>query len=105
MPALGVGIVRDGRIIALGMAGERKLGSGDWATLDDRMEVASCSKSVTATVAAMLAEKGVMRWDMTVNEVFPELRQSILPEYSNVTVEMFLRHRSGLDQWMRSNKL
>ena len=87
------------------MAGERKLGSGDWATLDDRMDVASCAKSITATVAAVLAEKAVRPWDMTVKEVFPELRKSILPEYSNVTLEMLLRHRSGLDRWMRSNEL
>ena len=105
LPALGVGIVRDGKIIGLGMAGERKLGSGDWATLDDRMDVASCAKSITATVAAVLAEKAVIRWDMTVKEVFPELRKSILPEYSDVTLEMLLRHRSGLDRWMRSNEL
>jgi hypothetical protein len=56
LPALGVGIVRDGRIIGLGMAGERESGSGDWATLDDRFDVGSCSKAVTATVAAMRAD-------------------------------------------------
>jgi CubicO group peptidase (beta-lactamase class C family) len=105
LPALGVGIVRDGEIIALGMAGERKYGSGGWATLDSRFDVASCSKSVTATVAAMLVEQGVLRWDMTVEEVFPELGGSVLPAYSGVTLDMFLRHRSGLDQWMRTNEL
>src|SRR5262245_60313431 len=44
-PALGVGVIHRGKIVALGMAGERKRGSGDWATLDDRFEVGSCAKS------------------------------------------------------------
>ena len=104
LPALGLGIVRDGTTIGLGMAGERRSGSGDWATLDDRFDVASCSKSVTATVAAMLVERGVVRWDVTVKEVFPELRQSIQAAYADVTLEMLLRHRSGLDRWMSTNE-
>jgi CubicO group peptidase (beta-lactamase class C family) len=104
LPALGVGIVREGKIIAVGMAGERKLGSGDWATLDDRFNIASCSKSFTAAVAAMLVEKGVARWDMTIKEVFPEMQLSIRPVYADVTLDMFLRHRSGLESWMRTNE-
>jgi CubicO group peptidase (beta-lactamase class C family) len=104
LPALGVGIVRDGKIIGLGMAGERRIASSDWATLDDPFDVASCSKSATATVAALLAERGAVRWGMKVKDVFPELRQSILPAYAEVTLDMLLRHRSGLDQWMRTNE-
>ena len=100
LPALGVGFVRDGRIIGLGVAGERALGTGNWATVDDRFNVASCAKSFTATAAAMLVEKGVVRWDMTVKEVFPDLKRSMLPIYSDVTLEMLLRHRSGLESWM-----
>lgn len=104
LPALGLGIVRDGKVVGLGMAGERQAGSGDWVTLDDRFDVASCAKAVTAAVAARLVEKGVVRWDMTVEEVFPELRESMLPSYSDVTLDMFLRHRSGLHRWMSTNE-
>jgi CubicO group peptidase (beta-lactamase class C family) len=105
LPALGVGIIRNGQIVALGMAGERQIGSGDCATLADRFDVASCSKAVTATVAARLVEQKVMRWDMSVAEVFPDLKKSMRREYMDVTLDMLLRHRSGLDQWMRSNEL
>jgi CubicO group peptidase (beta-lactamase class C family) len=104
LPALGVGFVRDGRIIGLGVAGERALGTGNWATVDDRFNVASCAKSFTATAAAMLVEKGVVRWDMTIKEVFPDLKRSMLPVYSDVTLEMLLRHRSGLESWMSLNE-
>jgi CubicO group peptidase (beta-lactamase class C family) len=104
LPALGVGIIREGKIMGLGVAGERAAGSGDWATVEDRFDVASGAKSITAVVAALLVQRGMLRWDMTVAEVFPELRGAIRPAYESVTLEMFLRHRSGLDQWMRSNE-
>jgi CubicO group peptidase (beta-lactamase class C family) len=102
-PALGVGIIHRGKIIGLGMAGERKAGSENWATIEDRFTGASCAKSMTATVAAMLVEEGKLRWNTKIVEVFPEWQKTILPAYTNVTLEQLLEHRSGLDQWMNSN--
>lgn len=32
-PAFGVGVIFRGKIVALGMAGERRIRTGDWATL------------------------------------------------------------------------
>ena len=103
-PALGVGIIHRGRIVGLGMAGERKRGAGNWATLDDHFTGASCAKSMTATAAAMLVEEGTLRWDTKITDVFPEWQKTILPAYTNVTLEQLLEHRAGLDQWMNSNE-
>ncbi len=102
-PALGVGVIFRGKIVALGMAGERKLGSGDWATLADRFPVGSCAKSMTATVAAKLVEQGKLHWDDRVMDVLPTVKASALPAYADVTLEQLLGHRAGLDQWMNSN--
>jgi CubicO group peptidase (beta-lactamase class C family) len=104
VPALGIGIVHRGRIVGLGMAGERAEGSMDWAILDDPFDVASCSKSVTATIAAMLVEEGKVRWDTTFAEAFPELRSVIHPGYAGATLELLLRHRAGLDHEMNRNE-
>jgi D-alanyl-D-alanine carboxypeptidase len=104
-PGLGVGVIHRGKIAALGMAGERKVGSGEWATLDDRFEVGSCAKSFTAMLAAMLVEEGKLRWDDRVIDILPTVKAGILPEYADVTLEQLLGHRSGLDQWMKSNDL
>ena len=103
LPALGIGIIHEGRIVGLGMAGERAVGSGDWATLEDAFDVASCSKSVTGTIAAMLVEQSKVRWDITFAEVFPELRSVIHPGYAGATLELLLRHRAGLDHEMNRN--
>lgn len=100
LPALGIGIIHEGNIIGLGMAGERKIGSKDWATIDDLFDFASCVKSMTATVAGILVEKGQLRWNRTLLETFPELKPLMRDEYHHVTLEMLLTHRSGLDSWM-----
>ena len=104
-PALGVGVIFRGKIVGLGMAGERKLRSGDWATLDDRFEVGSCAKSITAMLAAMLVEEGKLRWDDRITDILPTVQAVALPDYADVTLEQLLGHRSGLDQWMRLNEL
>jgi CubicO group peptidase (beta-lactamase class C family) len=102
-PALGVGIVHRGRIVGLGMAGERVAGSGDWATVDDTFDVASCSKSLTATVAALLVDEGAIAWDTTVVAAFPELRDRIHPGYADATLERLLRHTAGLGHDLNRN--
>jgi CubicO group peptidase (beta-lactamase class C family) len=40
-------------------------------TLDDRWHLGSCTKSMTASLAAMLIEDGLLRWDTTVGEILP----------------------------------
>jgi CubicO group peptidase (beta-lactamase class C family) len=103
LPALGIGIVHRGETVGLGMAGERAAGSADWATLDDVFDVASCSKSVTATIAAWLVERGVVQWTTTLGQAFPELGASLHPWYVNATLEQLLRHRAGLGHDMNRN--
>jgi CubicO group peptidase (beta-lactamase class C family) len=103
-PALGVGVIYRGKIVGLGMAGERKPSSSDWATVDDRFAVGSCAKSITAMVAAMLVEDGKLRWEDRIIDILPTAQAGALPEYADVTLEQLLGHRSGLDQWMSNNK-
>jgi CubicO group peptidase (beta-lactamase class C family) len=103
LPALGVGIIHRGQIVGLGVAGERAAGSADWATLEDAFEIASCSKSVTATMAALLVEEKKVHWDVTLGEAFPELKAVMHPSYATVTLEQLLRHRSGLGRLMDRN--
>jgi CubicO group peptidase (beta-lactamase class C family) len=102
LPALGIGIIHKGKILGLGMAGERAVGSNNWARVDDLFDFASCVKSMTATVAAMLVEKGQLHWNTKVTEVFPELVSVMRNDYRDVTLEMLLTHRSGLNSWMGS---
>ena len=80
--ALGIGILHEGRIVGLGMTGERAIGTGDWATVEDAFDVASCTKSITATIAAMLV---------------------VHPGYASTTLELLLRHLGGLRRLLRAS--
>jgi CubicO group peptidase (beta-lactamase class C family) len=96
LPALAAAVVSNGVTIAVGAVGMRKFGESVPVTVRDQFHLGSCTKSMTATVAAMLIEEGKLAWDTTLAQAFPELSQSIHPDLRDVTLEQLLAHRAGL---------
>jgi len=96
VPALAGGIIVDGRLVATAAVGQRVRGGASLVTAADPFSLGSVSKSMTATLAAILVERGRLRWGTTIGQAFPELRGKMRPEYENVTLRMLLDHRSGL---------
>ena len=74
LPALAVVVTKDGRICERAAVGVRKVGDPALVTTNDVFHIGSCTKSMTATVTAILIEQGRLRWDTTIAEVFPELK-------------------------------
>ena len=60
----------------------------------DLFQIASCTKSMTATLAGLLVEQGRIRFDSTLAQVFPTL--PINAALRDVTLLQLLQHRSGL---------
>lgn len=96
LPALAVVVVKDGQICDRAASGVRKAGDLTPATVNDQFHIGSCTKSMTATLAAMLIEEGKLRWDTTIAEVFPELKDTMQKLYASVTIEQLLTHRGGV---------
>ncbi|HPB29161.1 MAG: beta-lactamase family protein [Acidobacteria bacterium] len=96
IPALAAAVVQDGQVIAVGAVGTRRWGEAIPVTLDDRFHLGSDTKAMTATMAAILVERGKLRWDSTIGEVFPELGDGADPVFKALTVERMLSHTSGL---------
>ncbi|MDQ6631916.1 MAG: beta-lactamase family protein [Verrucomicrobiota bacterium] len=94
-PALAAAVVVDGKIVVTNAVGFRKNGGTEKVTVDDKFHLGSVTKSMTATVAAMLVEQGKISWTTTIGEIFPELKSEIHPDYLGVTLEQFLSQRSG----------
>ena len=69
VPALAAAAVDEGQIVALGVTGLRRAGCEEPVMRDDRWHLGSCTKSMTASVAAMLVEDGFLQWDITIGEV------------------------------------
>ena len=76
--------------------GRRQRGATPAFAVDDPVHIGSCLKAMTATVVGRLVDRGVVRWDTTLAEVFPELADALDPELGTITFEELLSHRSGL---------
>jgi CubicO group peptidase (beta-lactamase class C family) len=96
LPGLAVAVVKDGKICDRAAVGVRKTSDGTPVTTVDHFHVGSCTKSMTATLAAMFIENGQLRWDTTVTEVFPGWKGKMDKQYETVTVEQLLTHRGGI---------
>jgi CubicO group peptidase (beta-lactamase class C family) len=96
LPALGAAATTGERLLAVGAAGVRKLGSPERVTVEDRWHLGSCTKSMTATVLARLVERGKLSWDLTIAQAFPDEVERIHADYRPVTIEMMLAHRAGM---------
>lgn len=96
LPALAVVVVKAGQICDRAAVGVRKVGDAALVTTNDVFHIGSCTKSMTATLAAMFIEDGKLRWNTTIAEVFPELKGKMDQQYEAVTVEQLLQHRGGM---------
>lgn len=95
LPALGAAAVVDGELLALGAVGLRKHGGKEPVTTSDKWHIGSCTKSMTATLAASLVEDGKLSWDSTIGDVLgPTLKMR--KEYRDVTLRTLLSNRSGI---------
>ena len=70
--------------------GRPKRGDPTPMTTNDVFHIGSCTKSMTATLAAMLIDEGKLRWDTTIADIFPELKGRMDKQYETVTVEQLL---------------
>lgn len=95
LPALAVVVVKDGKICGRAAVGVRKWGNPTPVTTNDVFHIGSCTKSMTATLTAMLIEEGKLKWDTTIADVFPEWRGQMDKQYETVTVEQLLTHRGA----------
>jgi len=95
LPALGALIMINGKIVAADVVGTRKYGGRVRATVDDRFHLGSDTKAMTATLAAMLVDAGVVAWDTTLAELFAKLAPTMAPGYRTVTLEQLLHHVGG----------
>jgi CubicO group peptidase (beta-lactamase class C family) len=95
LPGLVALAVQGDRVAAQGAAGVRKRGADAPITVEDRVHIGSCTKSMTATLIAILVGQQKLAWTTTVGEAFPRLKESMHPDWRGVTLEQLLTHRGG----------
>jgi CubicO group peptidase (beta-lactamase class C family) len=95
LPALAAAVVVNGKVVATNAVGVRRHGDPTRVTARDKFHIGSVTKSMTATVAAMLVEPKKISWTTTIGESFPEWAQQIHSDYRSVTLEQLLANRGG----------
>ncbi len=96
VPGLAGAVVTGKGLEAVGAAGVRKSGADAAVTAGDEWHIGSDTKAMTAAMIGRLVERGKLRWDSSLGEVFPELLGSMAPALRKVTLLHLLSHRSGL---------
>jgi CubicO group peptidase (beta-lactamase class C family) len=94
-PAIGVLLVEEGKLRGMGVAGVRKAGEETKVESGDRWHLGSCTKSMTATLAATFVEEGAITWETTLGEVLGK-EMKMLEPYESVTLGLLLANRSGI---------
>lgn len=96
LPGLAVAVVRGGKLVASGVTGVRRQGAADKIEPDDRFHIASCTKSMTATLAAIAVHRGQLKWTTSIAYGLPALAEKIRPEYRSATLEQLLAHEAKM---------
>lgn len=95
VPGLAAAVIKDGRLYAIGAVGLRRHGTVGAVTLQDQWHIGSITKSMTASLAAILVEEGTIDWDTTVGEVFPGKVAGMASGWPNVTLKQLLANSGG----------
>ena len=96
VPGMAVAVVIDGKTVLVKGYGTREVGKKAPVDAQTVFQIASISKSLSATVAAMEMSKGVVAWDDPVSRYLPDARLSDAYVSRHATIGDFFAHRSGL---------
>jgi CubicO group peptidase (beta-lactamase class C family) len=109
LPAVYIGF-QDGEDNFLeAAAGKRKLGEDLPASAKDLIHIGSCTKAMTAVLIARLVEQGILRWEQTISESFPDDTTKIHRDHHDTTLLALLQHRGRVpanarNWWMKKGE-
>jgi CubicO group peptidase (beta-lactamase class C family) len=102
VPAVGVVVMRDGKITEQAVRGVRRIDRKTPVGDDDVWLIGSTGKVMTVAMVARLVDRGVLSWDAPLEKMLPELSGEMRPEYRNVTLVQLLSHQAGLPRDLRN---
>ncbi len=95
VPALAVAASVNGKMVGIGATGFRRRGDDTKVTVDDLWHLGSCTKAMTATLCAILIERGTLDWKTTVGATFKDREETMHADWAGVTLDQLLTNSSG----------
>lgn len=99
VPGMAVAVVKDDKVVYIRTFGVRNVTTKEPVNPDTKFQLASISKSVTATMIASMVGNGELSWDDTIVAVDPGFKLSDPYVTEHVTYRDLLSHRSGLPEY------
>ena len=93
LTAVAAAVMIDGRLAAAAVSGERRRDSGVSVTVDDRWHLGSLTKSMTATLLAVLEDDGRLTLDETLPGLLPDVEMAA--GWDDCTLHHLLTHTAG----------
>ncbi|MEV8254201.1 serine hydrolase [Rhodoglobus sp. NPDC076762] len=95
-PGMAIGVVHNGDMIFAEGFGLREVGTSDRVDADTVFQIASVSKSVSATVVARAITQDAVEWDTPVRTLLPDFSLTESYVTQNATIADYFSHRTGL---------
>ncbi|MBK7644490.1 MAG: beta-lactamase family protein [Planctomycetes bacterium] len=105
VPGIVALALRGHDIVGRGAAGVRKRGAPEKVSFADQFHIGSCTKAMTATLAAILVEEGKLKWNTSLFEVFPDLEAKAASGWNEETLSALLQNRGGLPAELMEDNL
>jgi beta-lactamase class C len=96
VPGVAIVIVAGGEIQSMRTWGVKQFGSNDYLTPDSVFRLASVSKTLASTAAAILVNQGKIRWDTTVLSLLPGVKFKNNRYGQLLTLKHILSQSTGL---------
>ncbi len=93
LTGVAVAVMTDGQLVGAAASGERRRGSGIPVTVDDRWHVGSITKSMTATLLAVLEGEGRLSLDDPLRALLPDVYMA--GGWGACTLHHLLTHTAG----------
>jgi len=93
LPSLAAAAILDGKLVSSGAVGLRKRGDDTTVTVEDKYHLGSCTKAMTATLAAIFVEEGLVEWNTRPADVFKDVK--VHKEYRDATLLQLLSNTAG----------
>ncbi|MBL8525918.1 MAG: beta-lactamase family protein [Betaproteobacteria bacterium] len=99
LPGAAAVVMRDGKVIAEGVTGLRRLGTEDKIQIDDRFAIGSCTKRMTGLMIGRVIDEGKLGFDVTLAKALADV--PMRDEYRNVTLQQLLTFTGGIPAYER----
>lgn len=95
LPSAAAAVITSKSIVSAAV-GTIKQDGGNSVTVSSRYHIGSNTKAITAHLALIAVQEGLLSWHSKPVDIFAELKHEIHPKYSEITLKGLLVHRAGI---------